>query len=75
MAVFGTSKPKGADAMSGSSQKDGLCPRCHGQLLSVLWDGKLGGGEYLECESCGWRQVVSGVEPGKRSPKKNRQGG
>ncbi len=45
-------------------ENEGRCPRCNRSLLSVLWDGKVGGGEYLECESCGWRGVVSGSAPG-----------
>jgi hypothetical protein len=45
--------------------KEGRCPRCNRPLMSVLWDGKVGGGEYLDCESCGWRGVVSGVDPGR----------
>jgi hypothetical protein len=46
-----------------AGQKDAVCPRCHEPLLSVQWDRKSGGGEYLECESCGWRELLSGVGP------------
>ena len=47
------------------SQDDDRCPRCHGPLVSVLWDGRQSGGEYLDCESCGWRKVVTGTDPGR----------
>ncbi len=46
-------------------ENEGRCPRCNRSLLSILWDGTLGGGEYLRCESCGWRRVVSGIDPGR----------
>jgi hypothetical protein len=59
--------PSASDLTSQSAgsagQNDGRCPRCGRSLLSVLWDGKAGGGEYLECQSCGWRTVVDGAAP------------
>ena len=52
------------DQWSGSSGPNvDRCPRCNRFLMSVLWDGKVSGGEYLECQSCGWRMLVDGVDP------------
>ncbi len=52
------------DQWSGSTGPNvDRCPSCNRFLMSVLWDGKVGGGEYLECQSCGWRMLVDGVDP------------